>query len=74
MVTDGGADSLQRLARHVRNRLSAAGVDLDQGRGGFTPHVTVAKLSAMAGRGRPSLKKIPEVSTSDICDICISLH
>ena len=66
VVPDDGADTLQRLAWHVRDHLSAAGVDLDQGRGGFTPHVTVAKLSAMAGRGRSSMRKIPEVTKHDL--------
>lgn len=66
VVPDGGADTLQRLARHVSDHLSAAGVDLDQGRGGFTPHVTVAKLSAMAGRRHGSMRKIPEVTEFDL--------
>jgi 2'-5' RNA ligase len=62
VVPDGGAETLQHLARHVREHLSAGGVHLDQGRGSFTPHVTVAKLSAMAGRGHGSMRKIPEVT------------
>lgn len=71
MVSDSGAATLQRLARHVRDHLSAAGVGLDQGRGKFTPHVTVAKLSAMAGRSRSSLKTIPEVTVCNQHIVCL---
>lgn len=60
IVPDDGADTLQRLAQHVQQHMGSNGIEFDQGRGAFTPHVTVAKLSALNGNARRSIRSIPQ--------------
>jgi hypothetical protein len=59
LVADHGLATLQQLAAHARQRLGSAGIAIDNTHG-FTPHVTVAKLSALPGRLR-RIKCIPPV-------------
>lgn len=61
VIPDDGADTLQRLAQHVRQHMGNNGIEIDQGRGAFTPHVTVAKLSALNGNARRNIRSIPQV-------------
>ncbi len=59
LEADEGLATLGRLAAHARGTLAGAGIAVDASHG-FTPHVTVAKLSQLPGKLR-RIKRIPEV-------------